>query len=92
MRIATTQAGDQGQFAAFYFGTVDYGETVLDEVEMIWEPDEFHTLHMDCAGETVTASCDGRVVLTAGDTRLGRGGAGYLVENGLVGFRDTRVD
>ena len=68
-----------------------YGETVLDEVEMVWAPDEFHTLHIDCTGETVTVSCDGRVVLTAGDTRLGCGGAGYLVEKGLVGFRDTRV-
>jgi ADP-ribosylglycohydrolase len=68
-----------------------YGDTVLAEMPCAWEPDALHALELRCEGTKVVASLDGAVVLEGVDDKLGGGGAGFLFENGLVGFRDVKV-
>lgn len=68
-----------------------YGDTVLAQVRARWKVDELHALKVVCRGRKIAAYCDGELVGEAEDRRLGCGGAGYLVESGLAGFRDTRV-
>ncbi|MFH1570712.1 MAG: ADP-ribosylglycohydrolase family protein [Gemmatimonadota bacterium] len=68
-----------------------YGDTVLAQVRCRWKVDELHVLKLVCRGRRVAAHCDGELVLEGEDRRLGYGGAGYFVEAGLAGFRDTRV-
>jgi len=68
-----------------------YGETVLAQARATWKVDELHAMQLVCRGRKVAAYCDGKLVAEAEDGRLGCGGAGYLVESGLAGFRDTRV-
>jgi len=68
-----------------------YRDTVLGQVRARWQVDELHALKVVCRGRRVRAYCDGNLVAEAQDQRLGRGGAGYLVESGLAGFRDTLI-
>ncbi len=68
-----------------------YGETVLAEMPCIWEVDELHRLSLTVRGTTITASLDGKRVLTGEDTKLGRGGAGFRVDNGFAGFREIVI-
>jgi ADP-ribosylglycohydrolase len=66
-------------------------ERVLDEVPMAWPFDEAHDLELICHGEGLLASCDGEIVLRGRDRWLRCGGAGFLFENGLLGFRGVAV-
>jgi len=68
-----------------------YGETVLDEMPSVWADRERHEVSLRMSGSEIVARVDGTDVLRGTDDRLGRGGAGYLVEKGLVGFRETRI-
>jgi ADP-ribosylglycohydrolase len=68
-----------------------YGETVLAETPCTWQPGELHDLALTVRGSGIVANLDGKEVLRGTDDKLGRGGAGYLVERGLAGFRETRI-
>ena len=68
-----------------------YGETVLAEVPCVWEAGDLHDLALIVKGTKITARLDGEKVLSASDDRLGCGGAGFVVENGIAGFRETAV-
>ncbi len=68
-----------------------YGEQTLAEVPCTWEVGELHTLALTVSGAAIVAHLDGQEVLRAEDDTLGRGGAGYVVERGTAGFRETSV-
>jgi len=68
-----------------------YGETVLDEKPCQWEVGESHELALTVKGSTIVAQLDGQEVLRADDDTLLCGGAGYVVNRGLVGFRETSI-
>jgi ADP-ribosylglycohydrolase len=68
-----------------------YDETLLAETDCPWTPEEFHVLALVLKGPRVTALCDGKPILRGEDRVLGRGGAGFLFENGMIGFREIRV-
>lgn len=69
-----------------------YGEdVVLAEAPLLWNLDEFHELRLTCRGARVVGECDGTLRLEAEEPLLDRGGAGFLFERGLIGFRDVRV-
>lgn len=68
-----------------------YGEAVLAEMPCTWQVGELHDLALTVRGTEIVAYLDGRGVLHGTDETLGRGGAGYLVERGLAGFRETTI-
>ncbi len=68
-----------------------YGETVLGEKPCQWEVGDLHDLVLTVRGTTIVAHLDGREVLRADDDTLLCGGAGYVVERGIAGFRETSV-
>jgi hypothetical protein len=68
-----------------------YGETVLDEKPCQWEEQGIHELALTVKGATIAARLDGQEILRAEDDTLARGGAGYVVDRGLVGFRETAI-
>ncbi|MBN2451390.1 MAG: ADP-ribosylglycohydrolase family protein [Lentisphaeria bacterium] len=75
------------QFLRRWYGN----DQVLAEVPADWEADALHELRIVCRGDQVAASCDGMAVAETTDERLDRGGAGFVFENGLMGFRDVAV-
>jgi ADP-ribosylglycohydrolase len=68
-----------------------YGERTLAEVPCTWEVDELHTLALTVTGSAIVAHLDGQEVLRADDDTILCGGAGYIVDRGLAGFRETSV-
>jgi len=68
-----------------------YGERTLAQTQCTWDVGELHDLGLTVKGTTVVAHLDGQEVLRAADDTLGCGGAGYVVENGLAGFRETSI-
>ncbi len=68
-----------------------YGETVLGEKPCQWEVGDLHELALSVKGATIVAYLDGQEVLRAEDDTLLCGGAGYLVDRGLAGFRETSI-
>jgi hypothetical protein len=68
-----------------------YGDRVLAETPCAWKVDELHHLRLVASGPTIAAYLDGAPVMEAADDLLGCGGAGFVFENGLIGFRDVRV-
>ena len=68
-----------------------YGESTLAETPCRWEVGELHSLALAVTGASIVARLDGEEVLRAEEETLLCGGAGYLVEGGLVGFRETAI-
>ncbi len=68
-----------------------YGETVLAQAPCTWKVGELHDLALTVRGRDVVAHLDGQEILHGTDDTLGRGGAGYMVERGLAGFRETAI-
>jgi len=68
-----------------------YGETVLAETPCVWQVGELHGLALTVRGSGIIACLDGEQVLSATDNRLVHGGAGFLVESGIAGFREFSV-
>jgi ADP-ribosylglycohydrolase len=68
-----------------------YGETTLAEMPCAWQVGELHGLALTVKGTALIGHLDGKEVLRASDSTLDRGGAGYLVERGMAGFRETRI-
>jgi hypothetical protein len=69
----------------------DEERIVLGEYALTRQLDELYDLGLYVRGVDVTATLAGKEILHARDDRLGRGGAGYFVERGLAGFRDTHM-
>ena len=69
-----------------------YGDTVLAETPCKWKIDEPHDLAITVKGNRITASYDGKKVLEAIDDKLGRGGAGLLVDTGNMHAWNIKVD
>ncbi|MDX2055257.1 MAG: ADP-ribosylglycohydrolase family protein [Polyangiaceae bacterium] len=69
-----------------------YGDHVLSEVPFPWGVGEAHELRVTLKGESIEVSVDGVLLLSGKDTQLGRGGFGFLTENGVMGFRETSVE
>ena len=68
-----------------------YGDRTLGEVPCTWKAGELHTLSLTVKGTAVTATLDGKQILRGSDEVLRSGGAGYLVDRGLAGFRQTAI-
>ena len=68
-----------------------YGETVLAEAACEWNLGELHLLALTVTGTEIIGQVDGKEVLRASDSTLGCGGAGFVVENGIAGFRETAI-
>ncbi len=69
-----------------------YGQdTVLAEKPLKWVVDRKHALKLQCKGKTINAWCDGKKVLVAEDRKLACGGAGFLSDTGITGFKDAKV-
>ncbi len=68
-----------------------YGETVLEEKPCQWKVGESHEVALTVKGATIVAQLDGQEVLRAEDDTLDRGGAGYVVDRGVAGFRETSI-
>jgi ADP-ribosylglycohydrolase len=85
--IALVKTPDKLQLVMHY-----YGDTVLDEVRCRWKVDDLHKVRLTCKGKQIEAWCDGKKVLSGTDDKLGRGGAGFVFEKGIIGFRDVRID
>ena len=68
-----------------------YGETVLAETPCAWQLGDLHELALAARGTQLVGYLDGKEVLRGTDDRLGRGGAGYLVQDGMAGFRETAI-
>jgi len=85
--LALVQTRDRLQLVRRWYGS----DTVLAEAPSAWDLDELHELRLVCRGPRITGSCDGTVVLEAEERTLARGGAGFVFERGLMGFRDVVV-
>jgi ADP-ribosylglycohydrolase len=85
--VALVQTRDRLQLIRRWYGT----DTVLAEAPSPWALDELHELRLTCRGRRLTGTCDGTLVLEADDTQLTYGGAGFVFERGLMGFRDVSV-
>jgi ADP-ribosylglycohydrolase len=85
--VALVVRGGRLQLVERWYGE----ESVWGDMPADWGVDELHALELTCKGAKITARCDGEVVAQGGDRRLRHGGAGYLVESGLAGFRDSGV-
>ena len=68
-----------------------HGENTLAQEPMEWERGPSHILGLRCRGDSVTAYVNGEAAMTANQVRLRHGGVGYLIENGLAGFRSASV-
>lgn len=68
-----------------------YGERILDEAPGGWKVDEVRKLGLRVSGSTITAYLDGRKVLAGTDDALGYGGAGWLVDSGVLHVRGGTV-
>jgi ADP-ribosylglycohydrolase len=84
--LALIKTGDALKLVVNY-----YGETVLAEAPCTWEVGELHDMALTVNGNEITARLDGQQILSATDDRLTCGGAGYIVERGLAGFRETAI-
>jgi ADP-ribosylglycohydrolase len=69
----------------------DEKRTVLGEHALPRQLDTLYELGLHVRGTDVVATLAGKEILHGRDDRLGRGGAGYFVERGLAGFRDTHM-
>ena len=85
--IALVKTGNEIRLIERY-----YGDRVIDTHPVAWEPDEDHILSISCVGEAITAACDGEEMMRSKTEKLLSGGAGYFVENGLVGFHSTTIN
>ena len=68
-----------------------YEETVLAEKPLAWEVDTLHTLKLTAKGERVTAFVDGAKVFEHTEKELLCGGAGFVVETGVMGVKRLTV-
>ncbi len=68
-----------------------YGETVLAETPCDCPFDLPANLKIECRGHEIKAWHDGEPVLQATDTTLTCGGAGFMVDCGIAGFRDISI-
>jgi ADP-ribosylglycohydrolase len=85
--VALVQTRDRLQLIRRWYGS----DTVLAETPSAWARDELHELRLVCHGSHITGTCDGKTVLEAEETVLDGGGAGFLFERGIMGFRDVTV-
>jgi ADP-ribosylglycohydrolase len=69
----------------------DDQRSVLGQHALVRQLDKLYDLGLHVRGAEVTATLDGQEILHGRDDRLGRGAAGYFVERGLAGFRDTHM-
>lgn len=69
----------------------DGQETVLAEVPYPWPTDEYRHLALTVRGSHIIGSVDGQPLLEAEDPTLSHGGAGFVVDRAMIGFRETRI-
>ncbi len=84
--LSLTRRGNRLVLAQQY-----YGETILAEVPCDWPLCEVHALRLECKGDAVSGYLDGVKRLEATCTLLGDGAAGFVFENGLLGFVDVDI-
>ena len=69
-----------------------YGETVLAQIPFEAEENRLYALEVSAVGDAIRVAVDGAEALVAHDVALDCGGAGFLVERGLAGHRELRID
>ena len=71
---------------------VDAGDSVLAEAPCTWQADEYHRMTLTVSGATITAVADdGVVLLHAEDDRFRHGGAGFVFDKSMIGFREVVI-
>lgn len=63
-----------------------YGETVLAECVVDWKLGDVHDVKLECKGNDIIATFDGKKVLKAKDDKLLDGAAGFIYSVGMLGI------
>jgi ADP-ribosylglycohydrolase len=68
-----------------------YEETVLARAPLTWDVDTLHTLMLTARGPSIVAFADGGQLFKHTETELTSGGAGFVVDTGVMGVKRLSV-
>ena len=68
-----------------------YGETVLAECDVDWKLGDVHDVKLECKGNEIVATFDGKKVLKAKDDKLSDGAAGFVYSVGMLGIGRVEI-
>lgn len=68
-----------------------YGETVLAECDVDWKLGDVHDVKLECKGNDIVATFDGKKVLKAKDDKLSDGAAGFVYSVGMLGIGRVEI-
>ncbi|MBO4526197.1 MAG: ADP-ribosylglycohydrolase family protein [Victivallales bacterium] len=68
-----------------------YGETILAECVVDWKLGDVHDVKLECRGNDIIASFDGKKVLIAKDDKLSDGAAGFIYSVGMLGIGRVEI-
>ena len=68
-----------------------YGETILAECDVDWKLGEVHDVKLECKGNDIIATFDGKKVLKAKDDKLSDGAAGFVYSVGMLGIGRVEI-
>ena len=68
-----------------------YGETVLAECDVDWKLGDVHDVKLECKGNDIIATFDGKKVLKAKDDKLSDGAAGFIYSVGMLGIGRVEI-
>ena len=68
-----------------------YDETILAECVVDWKLGDVHDVKLECRGNDIIASFDGKKVLKAKDDKLSDGAAGFIYSVGMLGIGRVNI-
>ncbi|MBP5671287.1 MAG: ADP-ribosylglycohydrolase family protein [Victivallales bacterium] len=68
-----------------------YGETILAECDVDWKLGDVHDVKLECKGNDIVATFDGKKVLRAKDDKLADGAAGFVYSVGMLGIGRVEI-
>ena len=68
-----------------------YGETILAECVVDWKLGDVHDVKLECKGNDIIATFDGKKVLKAKDDKLSDGAAGFIYSVGMLGIGRVEI-
>ena len=68
-----------------------YGETILAECVVDWKLGDVHDVKLECKGNDIIATFDGKKVLKAKDDKLSDGAAGFIYSVGMLGIGALKI-
>ena len=69
-----------------------YGETILAECDVDWKLGDVHDVKLECKGNDIVATFDGKKVLKAKDDKLSDGAAGFVYAVGMLGIGRVEIN